>query len=308
MSLLSLRDVSLAHPRGPRQPPDLEGLSLDIEAGDQLALLGESGSGLSLLASHLLGARDAPPLLRGEVSFDAGEAGRLQPRQLAKLKHGGIAALTTRVGQGFDPARSLGRQIKGQRGDVVERLKSFGVAQAQKTMATRVSGLEPRVLARAALAAALARGPRMLLVDALSTTDPIAMADQMMLLRQQCRASRIALLLLTRQPALAAEMTDRIVILYAGQMVEDAPAREAIRKPRHPYTAALIRSLPERTLPHTPLAELSGEAPLASALPRGCRFHPRCAHALAGCYLEPPGMTAEGNRRFTCNWPLEVGE
>lgn len=306
MTLLSLQDLALAHPPGPLQPPDLEDVDLDIAAGEQVALLGESGSGLSLLAPALLAARGAGPVLRGGIWFDHSEAGRLRPQQLARQRKGGVEFLSTDPAQGFDPARALGRQIRAPRATLATHLTACGIADPPKVLATRARMVEPRLLTRVALAAALARQPRLMLVNALGPAEPIAMADQMMLLRQQCRASDVALLLLTSQPALAAEMADRIAVFYAGRLVEDARAVDVIRRPRHPYTAALIRALPERTLPNTPLAELPGEAPSAETLPQGCRFHPRCSHALAGCYLEPPQMTEQDGRCFACHWPLEV--
>lgn len=303
MSVLALEKLTLPAPEAGFGLADLD---LTVAAGEQIALLGEGPGGAALLA----------PLLK---------SGGLHKSVSGQLRMGdGGAMLLPRAPMPIPPRLTVAQAIAhAARRDHRARLKS-GVDEVLRECADllpsrfgarRVGDLTPgeRLLLPVLTAAAI--GPALIFAEGpLMGADPVGEANYWSWLRWLCRQKGIALVLVTAEPALAAEIADRVAVFHAGRLVEDGPLAMVFERPRHPYTRALIAAPPERKrslrkaellpglLPGTGLT--AGRAEDAS----GCPFHPRCPNALAGCYLDLPGLTEEDERRYACHWPLNTGE
>lgn len=316
MTLLSLRELEIAadarhiHPLAP--------LSLDVEAGEQVALISEGQGGPNLLPPLLTGARGARPL-SGTALFNITGTGRISPQRLRSSGRAGVIVLGRDVDAVFGPGAlgpQMRRMILGRTRltrtaadqALQEGLAATGIADTMRIMQSRASMLGPDDILRAALAAALAAMPDLVIAEGpLSNFDPIAGAGYWAALRHLCRARGISLILLTPEPALAAEMADRVAVFYAGCMVEEGDLRDVFAHPKHPYLAGLLRSLADRAAPGQPLPEMAGTHLVSGVEPDGCPFHPRCTNALAGCYVEAPTLVDEAGRKVACHRPMGGG-
>ncbi|MEM0945370.1 MAG: oligopeptide/dipeptide ABC transporter ATP-binding protein, partial [Pseudomonadota bacterium] len=283
MTLLTLSGVGAAGPTG----PVITALSLEVAAGERVALLGEAGSGAEHLCAALAGGEGLR--LTGDATVGETGEGRVAFATLGQLAAPPVAYMPARAETAFTPTRPLGAQIQAQ----VRRARRIGRGEAKSLVLwwfDRVGLKRPEaaydalpealpaaLLARVALARALIAEPTLLLAEApQSLADPVERAGLLAQIRQLCTASGAALLFSTADPALAAEMADRLVVFYAGSVVEDGPVAALLKAPRHPYLAGLLQCLPERALPGAPLFEMPGAMPAPGAVAKGCVYHPRC--------------------------------
>ncbi|MEM0922161.1 MAG: oligopeptide/dipeptide ABC transporter ATP-binding protein [Pseudomonadota bacterium] len=314
MSLLTIRDLS-SEP-GDYGEAGLNGLDLTLEPGGRLALIGEHGSGLLSLPALLQGTPEAGKrITSGEIRFESQETGPATPAKINRQGLRGLTCLPRDLGAGFDPQRRIGPQMvlairrrcrmsaRDAERTALNLLDRYGVANPAHVCERRPEQLDPAEIWRAGLAIALASEPILLIAAPFTGLDTVRLASIWALIGRQCMDHGTALLLLTPNLAEAAEMAELGAVLYAGRVIEEGAVRDLIDHPRHPYTAALAAAMPERARLGQSLPELPGSAPNGQTLPRGCAFHPRCASALAGCYLEMPEMTREQSHRYACFWP-----
>jgi oligopeptide/dipeptide ABC transporter ATP-binding protein len=318
-SLLSVRDLRVRFGRGPTAFAAIDGISFDLQAGDALGLIGESGSGKSTTAlslPHLLSraarASGSVKLLDEELlGADETRLREVRGRRIAMVFHDPLAALNPVLRAGEQVAEALRFHArlprKAARSGAVELLLGMGLpALAADLFPHQLSGgMRQRVL----IAAALACGPALLVADEpTSALDPVAERQIVALLQRLRQERHVALLLATHDVALAAKLCDRIAILYAGRIVERGSVSEVLARPRHPYTAGLLRSLPPRLgEPRTSRLEpVPGSAPLPWARPSGCRFRDRCPRAQPDCESREPELADLGGTETACFHPLET--
>ena len=312
MTVLEFERTAIASLSAKDRVPDLAPLDLTVARDEPLALIGERGGGPSLILAALAGEHRDARIAAGGIWITLAD-GRRQPLTVARRPRGhGILRLPKDLSAGFALDETLGRQMaralrRFPRGaDPEAWLDRALVREARRCLAEKPATLPEEVLWRAGLCLACAARPRVILVDApFARPEPVRDAGLLGLLRRFCREEGIALVLCTDDLALAAQIAVRGAVFYAGRLVEDAPLRDLIDRPRHPYTACLRDALPQRLRPGQAASQMVGEMPPAEALPGGCAFHPRCAKALAGCYLSPPELTLAAGRRHACHWPLE---
>jgi oligopeptide/dipeptide ABC transporter ATP-binding protein len=313
--VVAVRDLVKSYPlgRGGGRVRALDGVSLELAAGEMLALVGESGSGKSTLLAQIAGL-ETP---------DAG-AIEVAGRDLAGLDRAGRRALRRRLQMVFqDPYESLDpRQTIG---DIVaepldvHRLAGDPAARRERVAAALAEvGLEPPAAyverrpaelsggqrQRVAIASALAVEPAVVLADEpVSMLDVSVRAEVLNLLSRLRRERGIAVLMVTHDLATAAAVADRIAVMYLGRIVESGPARAVLAAPAHPYTRALREASPVADpARRSTRAPLAGETPNAAALPAGCRFHPRCPRAEARCRAEEPSLVSLGGDRAAACW------
>jgi oligopeptide/dipeptide ABC transporter ATP-binding protein len=310
--LLEVSDlhVSYRSPRG-REVQALAGVTFSIEAGEVLGMVGESGSGKSSLAAALL--RLLPPngrILRGSVRFEGLELLTREDDALRRIRGARIALIFQEPGLALHPAMRVGDQV----GEVLRAHLDGGasVLREKTDAALRsvfggefagIASRYPHELSggqrqRVLIAQAIVCGPSVLIADEpTASLDSVSQAEILALFRELQRALGLALVLITHNPALLAGFADRILVLYAGAVVECGPAAELLSQPKHPYTRALLDCLP--TLPaaprtHARLSVIAGDPPDMTALPRGCRFEPRCPVRMEECTAREPASTALG--------------
>jgi len=297
----------------------VRGASLTVGRGECVGLVGESGSGKSLLALAVLRLVPPPGQVRGRVLLDGN--GRDQAADLLALPEAAMRQVRgARVGIvfqepmtalnpfytiGFQIAEAVaahpGRRLRGRalrraaRAEALRLLERVAMPDARRRLDDYPHQLSGGQRQRVLLAMALAGGPELLLADEPTTALDVTLQAQVLALVDELRRDLgLAVLLITHDLAVAAETCDRVAVLYAGQVVEEAGVEDLFREPAHPYTRALLATLPRlgRPAARGRLPVLPGMPAEPSARPAGCAFHPRCPQAMAICAVEEPPETA----------------
>lgn len=281
----------------------VDSVSFEIFPGEVVALVGESGCGKTATALAL--ARLLPePAARyaaGRIRVDDLDVRSADERALRRLRGGVIAYVFQEPGAALNPVWSIGFQIGEalaahrpdcERDVECERLlRAVGLDDVKRIARSYPHELSGGQQQRAVIAMALAGRPKVLVADEPTTAlDVTVQAQVLELLVRVQRETEMAMLFITHNLALAAKIADRVMVMYAGQIVEVGPAREVLTHPRHPYTQALMRALPRTKGDFGRLEGISGAVPSAADYPRGCRFHPRCRYVRPGCASEEPDL------------------
>lgn len=303
-------------PRAPFAPRRfaraLRGVDLGLVEGESVALVGESGSGKTTLARILarLHRPDAGTLhwtARDGTDVDLANASQraLRPmrRELGVVFQDPFASLDPRrtvraiVGEALHVhGLARGAELERRVARLVERVGLSHAALDRRPHA--FSGGERQ---RIALARALSTEPRLVILDeAFSALDAVRALELVLLLEELRREQGFALLVVVHDLALARRLAERVVVLYAGRVVEDGPASTVLVSPRHPYTRALVGAAPAWSATQPARAPLAGDPPSASAPPPGCAFHPRCSLAVDACREREPELEADGAVRVAC--------
>jgi oligopeptide/dipeptide ABC transporter ATP-binding protein len=311
-ALLELEAVSVAIGRAAL----LDGISLGVDRRQILGLVGESGSGKSLTAMAAMGLL---PLIGGRVTagavrFDGRDMGAMTEAQRRALRGRRIGFVTQNPMTALDPVQRIGEQV-----DVVSRLH-LGLSQAaarSRTLdlmtrlripeAAAVAEAYPHQLSggmkqRIVIAMALAGEPDLIIADEPTTAlDVTVQAQIIQILGALVRDRGLALLLITHDMGVVAQVCDRVAVLYAGRLAEEGPVGPIFAAPAHPYTAALIGCIPQEGMAKRSLRGIPGAVPSALAFPPGCRFHPRCPRATEVCRTTVPPLLARGPGRVACH-------
>ncbi|MEU5691632.1 ABC transporter ATP-binding protein [Actinosynnema sp. NPDC020468] len=300
----------------------LNGVSYHVSAGETLAVLGESGSGKSVTAQAVMGILDTPPafVTGGSVRFHGEELLRAKPERRRAVRAEGIAMIFQDALSALNPVFTVGFQIEEQlrvrrgmsradaRTRAVELLDLVRIPHARQRVRDYPHQFSGGMRQRAMIAMSLALDPEVLIADEPTTALDVTVQAQIMdLLAEIQRERDMGLVLITHDLGVVAEVADRIVVMYAGRIVEQADAYSLFRAPGHPYTAALMRSLPHLESKGTRLDTIKGLPPSLLRIPSGCPFHPRCPRAESLCATEiPPPVALEPDRLSACHFAAEV--
>ncbi len=298
MSLLSVEDLHVEFASRGGGHPVLRGVNLKVAAGEVLGLVGESGSGKSVTSLAIMGLlphRQAR-VTAGRIVLDGRDLRELSPRQLEDIRGSQVAMVFQEPMTSLNPALTVGYQI----GEVVRRHRGATRAEARRRateLLDRVGLPDPArqvrryphelsggMRQRVAIAMALAAGPRLLIADEPTTALDVTIQAQILdLLRELCAESGLAMIFVTHDLGVVAELCHRVAVMYAGEIVEEQDGASLFERPRHPYTAGLLASSTLGRDEHGRLWAIPGSPPLRSAALSGCRFAPRCAYAAPEC-------------------------
>ena len=310
--LLSVRSLAVAF-GGTRV---VDGVSFDVSRGEVVALVGESGSGKTVTGLSLLDLVPEPGRrVAGEILFEGRDVGALPERELRRLRGGGIGFVFQEPGAALDPVRTIGSELIA----VLRRHRGLSRAEARGKRSrgsraspcpdpeARMGDLPHRMSGgmrqRAMVALALAGGPGLLVADEPTTALDVTIQAQILELLLRLRDELgLAVLLVTHDLGIVAEVADRALVMYAGEIVEEAPVERLLSAPEHPYTKALLLSRPGEAegAGRAKLPAIGGTVPEPGAWPRGCRFAPRCPAAFDRCAVEHPATVARPGGRVAC--------
>ncbi|MBP1963334.1 ABC transporter ATP-binding protein [Paenibacillus aceris] len=292
-------------------------ISFSIQAGEIVCLVGESGSGKSVtskaimrLIEHENGAITAGTIQLGDVDVTA-----LPQQKLLSLRGKRMAMVFQEPMAAFDPVFTIGSQItetirrhdrrqtaREAEEEAARLLQRVGIPEPELRLKQYPGELSGGMLQRAMIAMALSGKPELLIADEPTTALDVTIQAQILQLLLELRSEyNMSILLITHDLGVAAQMADRIIVMYAGQIVEQSAAADLFTQPRHPYTMGLLRSITTLDSDRTkPLYAISGSIPGMNHLPLGCRFHPRCAYATELCTRETPALEEREGRQWAC--------
>ena len=316
--LLEVRNLSTHYvsARGTRVTRAVDDVTLTLEAGATLGIVGESGSGKTTLALSLL--RLLPPagrIVSGEISFEGEDLLRKSNAEMRRIRGKRIAMILQDPMASLNPLFTVGDQIAEpiRVHDGASRRSAWSRAQ-ELLKAVRIAAPETRVREyphqlsggmrqRIVGAIAISCEPRLLIADEPTTSlDLTIQAQYLNLLRDLQRAHHLALIFITHNLGIVAKMCDQVAVMYGGRLVESGPVARIYNAPAHPYTRALLESIPRLGDSRTRLTAIDGQPPDPTALPGGCAFHPRCPKVMDRCRAEAPPEFSVANAHTSRCW------
>jgi len=302
VSLLEVDDLTVSFARTGERTRVLEGVSFGIDAGEILGIVGESGSGKTVTAlaiARLLGEQGQ--IDRGRILFDGSDLARLpldrmsefRGRSLAMIFQEPMTSLNPLLKVGFQVAETLIEHLHLDRREAQRRavvlLDQVGISDAARRAEAYPHQLSGGMRQRVMIAVAMACQPKLLIADEPTTALDVTIQAQILeLLRHLRNTAGAAIMLITHDMGVIAEIADRVLVMYAGEVVEEAPVERLFAAPAHPYTRLLLRSIPSVDTKRPTLYAISGAPPSPARFPSGCRFHPRCPLAIQRCMTQPP--------------------
>ncbi len=295
----------------------VDGVSFELAEGEILAIVGESGSGKSVTAQTITGLTRAPNArITGSISYRGRELNGLDDDQLRDVRGEQIAMVFQDPMSSLNPVYRVGDQItemihahrdvskQEARARAVELLASVGIPNAEGRVRSYPHEFSGGMRQRVMIAMALALEPAMLIADEPTTALDVTVQAQILRLIDELNRDRdLAVILITHDLGVVAEVADRVVVMYAGQIVEDATLDEIFYDPQHPYTWGLLGSLTRLDEPRTGrLPQIAGQPPSLLDPPSGCRFAPRCPHVFEKCSERPPLEPRAGGMHLDRCW------
>lgn len=314
MALLEIRNLQIDFSRDGKALRAVDNVSLTIGEGETLALVGESGSGKSVTALSIARLIPSPPAryAGGEIFVDGRDVLQMSAGELRDIRGGVISYVFQEPGASLDPVFRVGSQIKealklhrreaATEAEMIRLLKLVGIPAPEARIRSYPHEMSGGMQQRVMLAIALASQPRLLVADEPTTALDVTVQAQIIeLLRELKQQLGMAILLITHNLGLVGDIADRVAVMYAGQIVESGPTLAVLQRPFHPYTQALLKSVPDLDWQGERLLTIPGQVPQLGAFPTGCRFHPRCSIAKPECsQRHPPLSEAEPQRWVRC--------
>ncbi len=299
----------------------VNGVTWDVEEGETVALVGESGCGKSVSALSIM-RLVAPPagrIVAGRVLYKGRDLLQLSDEEMRRVRGREIAMVFQEPMTSLNPVLSIGRQLTegveihlgmspaAARDRAVELLGLVGIPDAERRLRQYPHQFSGGMRQRMMIAMALACKPSLILADEPTTALDVTIQAQILeLMKDLSRRLGVAMLIITHNLGVVARYADRVNVMYAGRIVEQASARELYRNPRHPYTLGLLKSVPRLDAPvRARLDPIEGQPPDLTRLGRGCPFAPRCAFRVDRCAIEPPVLETVGERHLAACWEVE---
>ena len=318
MPLLEVTDLHVEFPTQVGTMHAVEGVSLTLDEGEVLGIVGESGSGKSVSMLALMGLVGFPGVVRAErMRFAGRDLLKLTPRERRDLTGRDVAMIFQDPTTSLNPCFTIGFQLvetlrlhlgmdaKAARKRATELLEQVGIPAAASRLDDYPHQMSGGMNQRVMIAMAIACNPRLLIADEPTTALDVTIQAQILeLLRSLQKERGMALVLITHNMGVVAEMAQRVAVMYAGQVVEQRSAADLFASPQHPYTAALMAAMPERSDGHTRLANIPGVVPGLHDRPHGCLFAPRCAYATEYSRDTRPALRDWHGGLVRCHHPL----
>ena len=320
MSLLTVENLSVSF--GDEKAPfkAVDRVSYTVNEGEVLGIVGESGSGKSVSSLAIMGLIDFPGRVTAEkLHFNQNDLLALKPKEKQKIVGADIAMIFQDAMTSLNPSYTVGYQImealkvhqggskSARRERAIELLSLVGIPDPKSRLEIYPHQLSGGMSQRVMIAMAIACNPKLLIADEPTTALDVTIQAQIIdLLLELQRKENMALILITHDLALVAESAHRIIVMYAGQVVEEGRAEEIFKSPLHPYTQALLKALPEFAEGKSRLQSLLGVVPGKYDRPQGCLLNPRCPYATEKCRSVEPALVQINSRQVKCHTPLNA--
>lgn len=311
------------HLKNGKQAKVVDDVSFTIRKGETVALVGESGSGKSITSLSIMRLLPIPPgeITAGTIKLNGKNLLDYKNKEMSTIRGNEISMIFQEPMTSLDPVFTIGNQMmegirRHQRipkkeawGKSLQLLKEVGIANAEKVIAEYPHQLSGGMRQRVMIAIAMSNNPQLLIADEPTTALDVTVQAQILKLMMKMKEEHhSAILFITHDMSVVAETADRVMVMYAGQIVEEAPVRVLFTNPKHPYTTALLKTMPNLDTDVKRLPSIPGNVPPAYALPEGCRFAPRCPFAMEQCHeVLPEVIHIQDEHKVRCHLFTEKG-
>ncbi|MDZ5471319.1 ABC transporter ATP-binding protein [Bacillus sp. 31A1R] len=319
--LLQVEQLSLSLKKDGSYLKILDDVSFSIDKGETLGIVGESGCGKSMTALSIMRLLPDKARLSGKVSLGESEITTLSKKQLEKIRGNKISMIFQDPLTSLNPLHTVGKQIseslmlhtdlsKTERKQrVVDLLKEVGLPRAEELVNEYPHQLSGGMRQRVMIAIAMACNPQLLICDEPTTALDVTVQAQILeLMNNLKRTNDMGIIMITHDLGVVAEVCDRVVVMYAGKVVEQGTVEELFAEPKHPYTKGLLQSVPKIGQRKQSLGSIPGTVPSPKNMPSGCRFADRCKEAMDHCKSSQPNTYTVGSNHTVACWLFEAKE
>ncbi|WP_375200389.1 ABC transporter ATP-binding protein [Bacillus sp. RS11] len=323
--LLEVNHLKISfHLKNGKQAKVVDDVSFTIRKGETVALVGESGSGKSITSLSIMRLLPIPPgeITAGTIKLNGKNLLDYKNKEMSHIRGNEISMIFQEPMTSLDPVFTIGNQMmegirrhqKMSKKEAWEKslqlLKEVGIANAEKVMTEYPHQLSGGMRQRVMIAIVMSNNPQLLIADEPTTALDVTVQAQILKLMMKMKEEHhSAILFITHDMSVVAQTADRVMVMYAGQIVEEAPVQELFLNPKHPYTTALLKTMPSLETDVKRLPSIPGTVPPAYALPEGCRFAPRCPFAMEQCRVtQPEVIHIQGEHKVSCHLFTEEGE
>ncbi|MFJ7648833.1 ABC transporter ATP-binding protein [Lysinibacillus sp. NPDC097279] len=314
--VLRVTDLETSFTRDKKEIKILRGVNFAIRKGEILGLVGESGSGKSLTSLSIMQLFHGTTgkIVNGSIHFNGDDLTKMSEAEIRKIRGKQMAMIFQEPMTSLNPVLKIGKQLmeaiemhlklpkNESRHHTIQMLKNVGIGRAEEIIYEYPHQLSGGMRQRVMIAMAMACHPNLLIADEPTTALDVTIQSQILELMKNLKEENdTAILLITHDLGVVAEMCDRVVVMYAGQVVEEADVFELFASPNHPYTKGLIASVPKIGDNKEILDSINGQVPSPQNMPNGCKFAPRCNEAMSICHQEsPPTVEISATRQCSC--------
>lgn len=318
--LLTIRDLMVSFDTGSHLVPVLHGVDLDLKRGETLGVVGESGCGKSVTWMAVLRLLGKRARISGQISLSGSSISALDERSMTRVRGKRIAMIFQDPSSSLNPVQTIGHQLveaitlhlglrgAAARAEAVRLLERVNIPSARQRLRAWPHELSGGMNQRVMIAMALAGQPELLVADEPTTALDVTIQAQILdLLQDLQRETGMGLVLISHDLGVISQACDRVMVMYAGRVVEESRAEALFSRPRHPYTRGLMAALPDLDGPVSRLQAIAGTVPSPSALPPGCSFAPRCPQAMSLCQQSRPTLlgTEDAGHSVAC-WGVQL--
>lgn len=308
MSLLEIRNLKTYFFQKNKEIPAVDGVDFTVQPGETVAIVGESGSGKSVTSLSILKLVPSPgKIVEGEIIFNGKDLVSLPEKEMGYIRGNQISMIFQEPMTSLNPVLTIGEQIievlvhhkkiskQEARKRTIELLERVGFSRAEQLLNEYPHRLSGGMRQRVMIAMAMCCNPKLLIADEPTTALDVTIQAQILdLMKQLSEEFGTSILIITHDLGVVSEIADRVLVMYCGQVVEEAPVDKIFSDPQHPYTLGLMKSLPSLDEDIERLEPIKGQVPTPDNFPKGCRFAPRCPYAFEACLKEAPDLYQVG--------------
>ncbi|MGI6149246.1 MAG: ABC transporter ATP-binding protein [Firmicutes bacterium] len=318
-TLLSVRDLRTYFYTEDGVVPAVDGISFDLERGGTLGIVGESGCGKSVTSLSIMGLIPSPPgkIESGEIIFEGQDLVKLSEAEMRKIRGNEISMIFQEPMTSLNPVFTIGNQIMeaiilhqkldkaSARKKAIEMLSLVGIPSPERRVDEYPHQLSGGMRQRVMIAMALSCNPKLLIADEPTTALDVTIQAQILdLMRELQKELGTAIIMITHDLGVIAELVERVVVMYTGVIVESADTKTIFANPQHPYTQGLLGSIPRLDSDVKRLQAIPGTVPTPGNFPQGCGFHPRCPYAKSICEAKRPPAFEVGPGHYSACWKM----
>lgn len=314
-AIITLEDIRIQFRSGKDVVQPIRGVSFSLKKGETLGIVGESGSGKSVTSLAIMGL--LPPntseITTGKIMYDGKDLTNISEKEYQKIRGNDISMIFQEPMTSLNPVFTIGELLseplrqhtkltkKEIKKSVISVLKQVGIPRAEQIIHEYPHQLSGGMRQRVMISMSLLCEPKLMIADEPTTALDVTIQAQILdLMKDIRRKNKMSLLLITHDLGVVAEMCDRVVVMYAGEIVETGTTLELFDNPRHPYTQGLIQSLPSNNKRKGELYSIQGQVPRPGEITKGCIFANRCPKAFSKCFEETPPVFVDGSHQSKC--------